>query len=59
MSNETEFCQCTGPLTITDVDDENEFGYWNVCCSCGKKLEDGYHYYNHYDGEDHEELDFE
>ena len=24
---------------------------------CGKPLEDGFHYYNHYDGEDHDDID--
>ncbi len=33
---------------------DDEFGYWDVCVDCGKKIENGYHYYNHYDGEDHE-----
>lgn len=23
----------------------------------GKPLEDGFHYYNHYDGEDHDDID--
>ena len=34
-----------------------EFGYWDVCCDCGKPLEDGFHYFNHYDGEDHDDID--
>ena len=34
----------------------DEWGYWDVCCTCGKPLEDGFHYYNHYDGEDHDDI---
>ena len=50
-----EYCQCTHPSTVTTVEDE--WGYWDVCCDCGKPLEDGVHYYNHYDGEDHDDID--
>ena len=34
-------------------------GYWDACCNCGKKIEDGHHFYNHYDGEDHDDIDDE
>ena len=37
--------------------ENEEFGYWEVCCVCKKPLEDGFHYYNHYDGEDHDDVD--
>lgn len=50
-SQQIEYCQCNNCRTITTVDDE--WGYWDVCCSCGKPIEEGFHYYNHYDGEDH------
>ena len=36
---------------------EDDFGYWVVCTKCRRKLEGGHHYYNHYDGEDHEDID--
>lgn len=52
---EIEYCQCTHRSAITAVD--GEWGYWDVCCDCGKPLEDGFHYYNHYDGEDHDDID--
>lgn len=42
-------------VAITAVEDE--WGYWDVCCDCDKPLEDGFHYYNHYDGEDHDDID--
>lgn len=51
-----EYCQCKNCTSITSVDD-GEWGYWDVCCACGRPLEDGYHYYNHYDGEDHDYID--
>ena len=53
--NKYEFCQCQSRCTIT-AGFEDDFGYWDVCCGCGKRIEDGYHYYNHYDGSDHEEF---
>lgn len=59
MSNENkEYCQCKRITSITTEDDGEGFGYWDVCCTCGKHIEDGYHYYNHYDGEDHEDIDY-
>jgi len=36
-----EFCQCEHCSSVTIELDE--FGYWDVCCDCGKPLEDGYH----------------
>lgn len=48
-----EFCQC-GNRTSTTTGYDDEWGYWDVCIDCGKRIEDGYHSYNHYDGEDHE-----
>lgn len=47
---ELEYCKC-GSNTITSGF-EDDFGFWDVCIKCGKRIEDGYHY-NHYDGEDH------
>jgi len=51
------FCKCKSQSLIT-TDYEDSFGYWDVCCICGKCLENGYHYYNHFDGEDHEDIDY-
>lgn len=49
------YCKCTSPVSVTSENDE--FGYWDVCSKCGKPLEDGFHYYDHYDGEDHDDID--
>lgn len=44
------YCECFNPSSIsTNLD---TYGYWEVCCSCGKPIEDGFHFYNHVDGED-------
>jgi hypothetical protein len=51
-----DFCHCEHSSAITSESDD-EFGYWDVCCDCNKPLKDGYHYYEHYDGEDHDEID--
>ena len=50
-----DYCRCQRSGSITS--EEEEWGYWDVCCDCGKPLENGFHYYNHYDGEDHNEED--
>ena len=49
------YCKCQQHRSITS--EIEEWGYWDVCCVCGKPLEDGFHYYNHYDGEDHDDID--
>lgn len=49
-----KYCNCKNSSPIT-TGFEDDFGYWDVCCDCGKRIEDGHHYYNHYDGEDHDE----
>lgn len=51
-----DYCICKDPKEST-TGFEDDWGYWYVCTSCKKKLEDEYHYYNHYDGEDHEDID--
>ena len=55
MRKHSEYCSCVVRSAITS-DCDDDFGYWDVCVDCGKKIEDGYHYYNHYDGENHEEF---
>ena len=50
-----DYCKCKHIKSITT--EEGDFGYWDVCCQCGKRIEDGFHYYNHYDGEDHDDID--
>lgn len=49
-----KYCNCKNSSSIT-TGFEDDWGYWDVCCDCGKPLEGGYHDYNHYDGEDHDE----
>lgn len=50
-----DYCKCKHIKSITT--EEEDFGYWDVCCQCGKRIENGFHYYNHYDGEDHDDID--
>ena len=50
------FCTCVDCMGITSGY-EDSFGFWDVCIKCGKRIEDGYHYYNHFDGEDHIDYD--
>ena len=48
-----DYCNCKITYGITS--EIEEWGYWDVCCKCRKPLEDGFHYYNYYDGEDHDD----
>ena len=41
-------------LFMDNLPYEDDWGFWDVCCDCGKKIEDGYHNYNHFDNEDHD-----
>lgn len=50
----SEYCRCS-KITGVYTDYMDDWGYWEVCDKCNKKLEDGYHYYNHYDGKDHDD----
>ena len=52
MIERYEYCKCKECRSVT-TGFEDSFGFWDVCMKCKKRLEDGYHYYNHYDGEDH------
>lgn len=52
-----EFCECK-KLSGTYSDTEStDFGYWDVCLNCDKKIEFGFHYYNHYDGKEHDDIE--
>ena len=51
-----DYCLCTKRTSVTSY--EEDFGYWVICCDCHKPIEDGFHYYNHYDGEDHDDIDW-
>lgn len=48
-----EYCDCENCSSV--YTDDDEWGHWDVCCTCNKPIEGTYVYYNHYDGEDHEE----
>lgn len=52
-----DYCKCENVSSITTQEDSEGFGYWDICCKCGKRLEGEHHYYNHYDGEDHDDID--
>lgn len=54
--DKNDYCKCEHPV-LTAVEDD--WGFWDVCTRCGKRIEDGYHYFNHYDGEDHVDIDNE
>lgn len=54
--DKNSYCKCEHPV-LTAVEDD--WGFWDVCTKCGKRIEDGYHYFNHYDGEDHVDIDDE
>ena len=54
LSN-SDYCQCKKRSAVTS--EVEDFGYWDICCDCGKPIEYGFHYYNHYDGEDHDDID--
>lgn len=55
--DDSKYCACKMLKSITSDTESNDFGYWDTCCVCGKHLEDGFHYYNHYDGEDYDDID--
>jgi hypothetical protein len=56
--DDSEFCSCKVLKLISSDTESSEFGYWDTCCVCGKHLENGFHYYNHYDDEDHDDMDY-
>nr|WP_242828872.1 hypothetical protein [[Eubacterium] cellulosolvens] len=45
MKKEDQYCQCTESTAIS-TGYEDEFGYWQVCSKCGKKIEGEHHYYH-------------
>lgn len=51
-----DYCSCVNRSSRTSY--EEDLGYWDICCDCHKPIEDGFHYYNHYDGEDHADIDW-
>lgn len=57
INTNEEFCKCDNISGLYSDTETSDFGYWDVCLTCDKKIEDGFHYYNHYDGEDHDDSD--
>jgi len=54
---EKDFCKCKNIGKITSsFDDWYEY---DICCNCGKIIEDSIRPLNHYDGEDHVDYDFD
>ena len=51
----SEYCSCENSNSVST--EQNDFGYWYVCSNCGKRIDDDFHYFNHYDGEDHDDID--
>lgn len=46
-----DYCQCKNITKVTTgFDDFNEY---DICCNCGKIIEDSFRSLNHFDGEDH------
>ena len=56
--DDSEFCVCKNLNSIASDTEASEFGYWDTCCICEKHIEDGFHYYNHYDGENHIDIEY-
>ena len=55
-----EYCTCKfekGETVEVYIDDDDEWGWWDVCCKCGKEIEGTYTPFNHFDGEDHDDPD--
>jgi len=60
MKMETdELCNCNGAYPIYSDTESSEFGYYYRCSHCDKKIDGEIHYYNHYDGEDHDDVEFD
>ena len=55
-SIQNDYCTCTNFNEGITTGYEDEWGYWDVCYRCGKKIEDGHHYYSHWDNEDHDDV---
>lgn len=55
MSKE-EYCICSYPRGTTSNTKSDDWGYRDICCNCGRRLENGFHYYIYYDGEDHYDM---
>lgn len=56
-NEQEDYCKCNGAYPIYSDVDSTEFGYFERCTNCNKKIDGELHYYNHYDGEDHDYID--
>ena len=46
-ASEDKYCKCKLCICVTVRDEDmEEFGYWESCTTCGKRLEDGFHGYS-------------
>lgn len=52
MEKNIEYCTCDNCSSVS-IESDDEWGFWEVCNKCRKRVEDSYQAYNHYDGEDH------
>ena len=50
-----DYCKCPGRGMLTSG--FNDWYEYDVCCNCGKIIEDSFRSLNHYDGEDHVDYD--
>lgn len=57
LKKDNDYCKCGIVTSMYSDTESSDFGYWDMCGTCNKKIEDGFHYYNHYDGEDHDDID--
>lgn len=39
-----DYCTCKDRTCVTS--ELTDFGYWDVCVTCGKRIIGGYHYYD-------------
>ena len=46
-----DYCRCSKCSSVST--ELTDLGFWLICCDCGKRVEDSFEYFNHYDGEDH------
>lgn len=54
---ENDYCTCKAHSSIYADTSLSDFGYWDMCSDCNKRIKDGFHYYDHYDGEDHDDIE--
>ena len=50
-----DYCKCKSVGTVTS--DFNDYYEFDICCNCGKIIENSFRELNHYDGKDHVNYD--